>query len=219
MNTNLSAKRILLYGDSLVFGKASGRNERLDAKTRFSGVLQDLLGDEFEVIEEGLRARMIEGESAFFPDRDGLQQFSPILGSQLPVDLVVIFLGTNDCNAKAQKTPQDIAASLRKYPPIIQEWCTFMAVPLPKLLIIAPPAIDQTSYDEPARNIFGSEAASKAEALPAQYALVAKELGAIFFDSSAVCKPATGDGIHLDEANNQSLANALEEVIRQALDA
>jgi lysophospholipase L1-like esterase len=215
MNTNLWNKGVLLYGDSLVYGKTSGRNERLDVKTRFSGVLQDLLGPDFEVIEEGLRGRTLKGENAFFKNRDGFAQFPAIIGSHLPVEWVVIILGTNDCNAGADKSPEEIAESLRLYPPIIHEWCEFLKVSQPKLMIIAPPNINPAFYDDGSAKIFGMSAQEKAKALPGLYGRIAEELEAEFLSLAEVCQPANGDGIHLDASGNRAVAEAIAEKINQ----
>src|SRR5689334_11654512 len=98
MNTNKAAKTILIYGDSFTFAKIPG-GLRYDCETRFTGVLQKELGKDYEVIEEGLRGRTVSGENSFFPYRNGLEQFGPIIGSHLPLDLLVLFLGTNDLNS------------------------------------------------------------------------------------------------------------------------
>lgn len=217
MNVNPTAKRILLYGDSLVFGKASGPNKRLSIDIRFSGLLQKQLGDDYEVIEEGLRARTLEGENAIAKHRNGLEQFPPILGSHLPLDLVIIMLGTNDCNATARKTPEKIADSLKKYPPIIEEWSKLFEVPMPRLLIVAPLRINQSFYDDLMGQIFGPEAPAKAEELPELYKLAATELGAHFLDISEVCEPAEGDGVHLDESGNRAVAEALHKKVLEIL--
>ncbi len=217
MNTNLHAKRILLYGDSLVFGKASGENKRLDSNTRFSGVLQDLLGEDYEVIEEGLRARMIKGENGFFPNRDGAQQFNPIIGSHLPLDLVIIILGTNDCNIKARKSATEIASSFVQYAAVIDEWVQFLEVPKPGLLVVAPPSINEPYYDEGAKAIFGDGASDKAAGLPIAYQQIAEQIGAGYIDLQTVCNPAEGDGIHLDAEGNRQVAEALHKKIKEIL--
>jgi len=97
MNTNISAKQILIYGDSYVFGIIPGGNgARYDSSTRYTGVAQNYLGSDYNIIEEGMRGRTISGENGFFPHRDGLKAFDGIIGSHFPLDLVIIGLGTND---------------------------------------------------------------------------------------------------------------------------
>jgi lysophospholipase L1-like esterase len=60
--------------------------------------LQRLLGDEWEVIAEGLNGRTATIERPDSEGRNGLPYLLPCLDSHAPVDFVVIFLGTNDVN-------------------------------------------------------------------------------------------------------------------------
>ena len=109
MNISTSNKRVLIYGDSITWGRIALKTGRYDSSTRWTCLVQKQLGDNVEIIEEGLRARMLAGENPYFKDRDGLRQFGPILGSHLPLALVVLFLGTNDMNKKNDKSPELIA--------------------------------------------------------------------------------------------------------------
>lgn len=56
MNRNNKAKRVLCYGDSNTWGRVpSGMGEeRYPVDTRWPGILQNLLGENYEIIEEGL---------------------------------------------------------------------------------------------------------------------------------------------------------------------
>jgi lysophospholipase L1-like esterase len=218
MKTDVNVRRVLFYGDSFVFGKVSGEPKRLDAKTRFTGVLQDILGDQYDILEEGLRGGNLAGENPFFPDRDRSQQFHPIILSQLPVDLVVIFLGTNDCNA-VNKEPAAIAEQLKLYPPLLQKAADFLQVPVPKLLIAAPPAIDETHFDEAMQKLFGTGSAARVAALPALFERVASELHTAFLNAAEFCRPAPGDGLHLDAQNNRALAQAFADKIKEVIES
>lgn len=215
MNTNINAKRILLYGDSLVYGKASGVNQRLDIKTRFSGILQNELGQDYEVIEEGLRARMLVGENGFFPNRNGLEQFYAIAGSHFPLNLVVLILGTNDCNSQAVFDENSFTQAFKQYKAVIEEWSDFLALPMPELLIVAPPPINEAKYDEGSQKIFSSGASIKVARLPEIYRKISQQIGASFVSLHDVCQPANGDGIHLDKEANKQVASVLsKEVVR-----
>jgi lysophospholipase L1-like esterase len=57
MNTNPNAKTIVCYGDSNTWGDNPDFDERYPANVRWPGILQDLLGDEYDVVNEGLRGR------------------------------------------------------------------------------------------------------------------------------------------------------------------
>ena len=59
MNTNPRLTRILCYGDSNTWGKAPDLQNlhRYTAQERWTGLLQAKLGDQYEVLEEGLNSR------------------------------------------------------------------------------------------------------------------------------------------------------------------
>ena len=57
MNTNPQATKILCYGDSNTYGQKPDKTGRYEANFRWTGVLQDLLGNSYYVVEEGLGSR------------------------------------------------------------------------------------------------------------------------------------------------------------------
>ncbi len=206
-------KDILVYGDSLTFGKIPG-GLRHSRELRFTGVLQDVLGDDYEIIEEGLRGRTVSNENAFFPFRNGLEQFGPIFGSHLPLHLLILFLGTNDINSGSAHTVEQIGESFNEYNSKIIWWCEHLGFEVPKVLLIAPPIV----YEEESKKAFGeifTGAQIKSKQLPQVYENIAKSLNWHFFDSSKVVVPSKLDGVHLDEENNRLLGETLvREVLR-----
>lgn len=217
MNTRVGAKRILFYGDSLVYGKASGPNERIAANVRFSGVAQDTLGADYEILEEGLRARNLYDENTFFPQRNGLEQFGPIIGSHLGFDLLVLSLGTNNCNATGVVSQEKVDDALTEYRRILTEWCTFLNLAEPKLLVLIPPNINTEFYDEALTRIFGAKAPEKLADLQKYMVAYCQENNLEYLEAASVCEPARGDGVHLDEQNNLKLGQALAGKIKDIL--
>lgn len=60
MNTNPKAKRILCFGDSNTWGYIPGTNyDRYSVDVRWTGILQEKLGRDYEVIEDGVNSRTI----------------------------------------------------------------------------------------------------------------------------------------------------------------
>ena len=57
MNTNPKAIKILCYGDSNTNGTKPDRTGRFAANERWTGVLQNNLGDGYYIVEEGLGGR------------------------------------------------------------------------------------------------------------------------------------------------------------------
>lgn len=214
MLTNPNAKRVLLYGDSLFYGKVPSQNHRWPADVRFTGIAQQELGDMFDLIEEGLRARTMRGENGYFPNRDGLAHFNPILGSHLPCSAIVLMLGTNDANSRSGLSPDDVAETLRYYLRSIEEWSEFLEIPKAPLLVVGSPNIVAEQFDDSMATIFGAAAPAKAQEIREALEHKAGELGLAYFDSS-VCCTVGSDGIHLDELNNQKLGKALAKFIKE----
>lgn len=212
MLTNTNAKRVIFYGDSLVWGKVPGENKQLPLDVRFTGVLQELLGNDYDIIEAGLRARNLAGENPYFKDRDGLATFSPIIGSLMPADAVVIFLGSNDTNNKPDFDPEKIARSLNDYKNIITEWAAFLQCPIPKLAVVIPPSIDEAGFDELMGKLFAG-ASAKIELLRKAIEREARTLELPVFDAGIV-EPDSADGIHLSAESNTLLGEALAPFIR-----
>lgn len=216
MNINANAKRVFCYGDSLVFGKVSGANERLSVNERWSGILQQILGTDWEVIEEGLRARNLAWENPFFTERDGLQQFGSIIGSHLGFDILVLALGTNDANndEKYPRKLESLGDIVDQYINKLTDWCNFLEVKMPKILFVLPPDIDETHYDSGASKIFGAGAQGRLIELKSKLENTLRDKQIAYVDAATVCKPAAGDGIHLDIENNKKLAQAVADKIK-----
>jgi lysophospholipase L1-like esterase len=92
-------KTVVCFGDSNTWGYVPGSNgQRFPRETRWPARLQAALGEEWEVIAEGLSGRTATIDRPDSEGRNGLPYLLPCLLSHAPVDLVVIFLGTNDVN-------------------------------------------------------------------------------------------------------------------------
>ena len=92
-------KTVVCFGDSNTWGYMPGTDaERFPREVRWPGQLQRLLGDGWDVIAEGLNGRTATIERPDSEGRNGLPYLLPCLHSHAPVDVVVIFLGTNDVN-------------------------------------------------------------------------------------------------------------------------
>lgn len=215
MNTNVAAKNILIYGDSYVFGKIPG-GLRFDSATRFTGVMQQYLGSEYNVIEEGLRGRTISGENGFFPNRDGLKQFDGIIGSHLPLDLVIIFLGTNDANSSRKSTPEELVSPLIKYIRGVSWWAKHLGFDKPRIALVIPPTIDEPASDKAFKTIF-SGSGEKILSMQKLIKQLADENKVLAFDASKVVAVSPEDGIHLDSENNRLLGKALSQFVKEVL--
>jgi CubicO group peptidase (beta-lactamase class C family)/lysophospholipase L1-like esterase len=221
-----AAKRVLVFGDSNTWGwipvEQGYPTTRYAAERRWPGVAQAALGEGFEIIEEGL-----SGRTTNLPDPsetqisgaglDGSAYLPAAAASHLPLDLVVIMLGTNDLKATAGRTPEEIAGGMQWLVEKVQSldqaaWTTY---PAPKVLIVAPPPLSQTAIF-PAEYFAGG--IEKSRALAAHYASVAAETGAAFLDVGTLTSADGIDGIHLSETAHRKIGLAVAGKIREILD-
>lgn len=121
MKTNTTTKRILCYGDSNTWGRIPSRMgmERYPIQTRWTGILQETLGEDYEIIEEGLggRTTMVDDPRPEFPERNGLKTLSILLETHLPLDLVIVMLGTTDTkemmNISSERTTEGMSEIIK----------------------------------------------------------------------------------------------------------
>lgn len=208
-------KEILMYGDSYVYGKIPG-GDRYSGSQRFSSIVQEMLGLEYKIIEEGLRGRMLFGENKYFPERDGLQQFGPIVGSHLPLDLIVFVLGANDCNSGNNLSAQDIASKYHLYLEKVRFWSDFHKCQSPQILVVTPPILDELSAQKAFGHIF-TGSTEKSKLLQIAIYKVSKDIGWEVLKASEYVSVSSIDGIHLDLENNRKLATQLTTIIQSIL--
>ena len=116
MNTNIDAKRILCFGDSNTWGYVPGsKHNRYPSNVRWTGILQNMLGSFFEIIEEGLNSRgIINGDKRPGKEgRSGMEYIVPCLDTHDPLDFIIVFLGTNELKSELNLTSEDIGENLR----------------------------------------------------------------------------------------------------------
>ncbi len=149
------AKRVLAFGDSNTWGwKAVSTGfpaTRHDDDVRWAGVLDAALPDA-KVIVDGLVGRRtdIDGRNEIelveAEDFNGAKALPEAIARHVPLDLVVIMLGTNDLQAGVGRTPTEIAASAFALARLVERSGNpvFTAYEAPKVLVVAPPPMAST---------------------------------------------------------------------------
>ena len=139
--------RILCYGDSNTWGYIPGSDhERYNENTRWTRLLSTKLGEDFEIIEEGLNSRTLISNDPR-PGKEGKSGYDyliPCLDSQDPIDLVVLMLGTNELKYTNNKTPEEIGEILEeKFVKTILNRKSQISNNYPKLLLVTPPLVNE----------------------------------------------------------------------------
>jgi lysophospholipase L1-like esterase len=217
----MTEKRIMCFGDSLTWGWVpvieGVPTTRYAPNVRWTGVLQRELGSGYTIIEEGLSARTTSLDDPTDPRLDGSAYLPSALASHLPLDLVILMLGTNDTKAYFHRTPFEIAAGMSKL--VGQVLSSGGGVgtvyPAPLVLIIAPPPLREMPHAY-FRALFGG-AHEKSAQLGEIYGALADFMKVNFLDAGSVLSTDGVDGIHFTEANNSALGKAVAAKIRAIL--
>lgn len=207
-------RTILCYGDSNTWGFVPGsEGGRFPVETRWPGVLQAELGPGFRVIDEGLSGRTTVLDNPLEPYRNGREYLLPCLHSHQPLDLVVIFLGTNDLGDRYTLPPLDIARGAAALALIALKSEAGPSYGPPAVLLCSLPRLGDTST---LADTF-SGAAAKAVELPRCFRLAAEEVGVPLLDLGEVTAYDDADGVHLNAAGHHAVAEAIADAVRGIL--
>ena len=204
--------RILCFGDSLTWGYHPETGLRIGPEARWTGVLQQLLGDGYQVIEEGQNGRTIASDDPAEGEKNGLRYVIPCLESQNPLDLMILMLGTNDLKHKFGFTAGDIAGEMQRFLEAVLSYSRFHMGDRLKLLLMAPPITGELGLDSPFAEGFDFPRAVRVSAeLPALYRRLAEAYGCAFLDTTRLVKVSPADGVHLSPEDQTVLGRAVYE--------
>lgn len=215
MNINPHAKRILCFGDSNTWGYTPGTGHaRYDSSTRWTGVLQQFLGNEYEVIEEGLNSRgIMHGDSR--PGKEGrnaMDYIYPCLDTHDPLDYVIIFLGTNELKSEFNCSADDVGDCLKILIDRISSRDSQFREVKPQILVIVPPIVnDQTPFCLKNDKFIGARA--KSVELKDVYKRVVKEKDVVLLDVQDELETGE-DGVHLLESSHKLLGEKIAKLIK-----
>ena len=217
-------KRILVYGDSNSWGWKPVENAiptgRYDADTRWPGVMRNKLGDNYEVVVNALSGRTTDVHDPTFDGLsgsglNGADALPSVIAAHLPLDLVVIMLGTNDLKKHFGRSPLRIALGAGHLISIVQDsgqmfgggWYEY---PAPKVLLVAPPPIGE-------QKVFGDlfeGGVAKSKKLASAFKDGASAADAAFFDAGQVIQTDGVDGIHFTAETHRTLGTAITKKVR-----
>ncbi|MCB0190588.1 MAG: SGNH/GDSL hydrolase family protein [Anaerolineae bacterium] len=205
------SKTILCYGDSNTWGYDPATEDRFDRHTRWAGVMRDVLGDDYWVIEEGLNGRTTVWDDPIEGYKNGHSYLIPCLETHKPIDLVIIMLGTNDLKVRFFLPPSDIAKGAGVLVNTVQKSDTGRNEQAPPVLLLAPPVVVKlTEFEE---MFEGAEA--KSEKFSQHFREIAQEYGCHFLDTAQVIRSSPLDGIHFEATEHRKLGKAVAAKVRE----
>lgn len=206
-------KTILCFGDSNTHGYCAETGGRFSEKDRYPGVLQEILGDEYLVREEGLSGRTTVFDDPLFEGLNGLSSIFVTMMTHEPVDLLIIMLGTNDTKERFSCNAENIAKGMerlvRKAQSVSEAWRSGW----PRILIVAPPPIEEGYLDTMVKNEMGEGCVEKSRELAFYFERTAQLLGCHFLDAASIpgMEMNKVDFMHLTKEGHALLAKTIAE--------
>lgn len=202
-------KTILCFGDSNTWGCIPVKGGRYPKDVRYPEVLARELGDKYDVISEGLNDRTTVFFDLVRPNRCGIKHLEPILLSHLPMDYLVLNLGSNDTKIIYQASAEEIGIGLENL--IVKAKQVFLAQKSDaKIIILAPVPLKAM----PDNFMMDESSEKKAARLAEIYKPIADLYGCAFLDLGAVTTDLGDDGVHLNPSAHEAIGNALADLIR-----
>lgn len=213
-------KRVLVYGDSVSWGWVPQAtfipSERFPADQQWPRVMADVLGPGFEVVIDALSGRTTDVDDPLVPQVPGVAlngngALPAVLVAHLPLDLVVLMLGSNDLKPQFGRGTFRIALGAGLLIDTVQRsgnlygtlWYTY---PAPQVLLVCPPPLAKPV--KAARAMFeGAE--ERGKCLATAYALIAAAAGVPFFDAGTVVQSDGVDSVHLTHESQRKLGVAM----------
>lgn len=206
-------KTILCYGDSNTYGYVPETGLRYPRNVRWTGVLQELLGEEYSVIEEGCNGRTTIFDDPLEGWKNGRDYLKPCLNSHKPVDIVIMMLGSNDLKRCFHASAEDIAAGAEILVKDIIEFTGNKQGFVPRIILVSPPEIGEDIRSSAFYGSFDEDAILRSRAFSAYFRKVALANECEFVDAAEHIKPSTVDSLHLTAEGHRRLAEVLRDKI------
>lgn len=203
-------KNILCFGDSNTYGLIPGTTERYGFAERWTGIISERFREKnYRIIEEGLCGRTTVFDDPLRSVRRGSELLPVILESHKPLDLVILMLGTNDCKAHYEASPQVIGLGIKK---LIDQIKAVYADA--EVLVVSPILLGEDIWDGYDVE-FDEKSVKTSKKLGEVYKQIALDEGVEYLSASDYATPSKQDREHLDLEGHKFLAKAIGDKIEK----
>lgn len=206
---------VVCFGDSNTWGWNPANLLRYPKSIRWPDVLQDRLGPSFDVISEGLSGRTIE-ESVERVFMNGSAALPSVLGTNAPVDILIIMLGSNDCKYTQNESLDEIVQKMDWLLSLAETTCMDVQGFVPTIILAVPPEIRDGVVNGWLNCEFDHTSVEKAKRLSALYQPLAGKHKCLFLAASGSVEISDIDGVHMSEAGHKQLAELVWNMVKEA---
>lgn len=220
-------RRVLIYGDSNAWGWIPAAGDaparRYSDAVRWPGVMARGLGPAVRVDVDGLPGRTTNLDASEWnwplpgAAMNGTRDIRQAIARSMPLDLVIVMLGTNDLLSETDRSPDEIAEGACALVSEIRAAGSGIktAYPPPEVLVVVPPPL-------------GDAVPSLHERPPAAAHLKSLQLAPSFqrafqggrarvFEAGRVARTTGSDGVHFAPEDHARLGKALGAEVRRLI--
>jgi len=209
-------KQVLCFGDSNTWGHNPQTYGRHPRNVRWPSVLAEFLGEDYHVAECGLSGRTTVFDDPFADCRNGRKALGYALQEHMPIDLLIISLGTNDLKfTTAAGSARGLSVLL--HDAIYNKLPNRVMQPLAehaKILVISPIRL-AADIEKKRPGVMPADSYKESCQFAEVFLPVCEQYGVELLDAAAFAQPSEVDCIHMDAENHKKLAHAVYEKIKQ----
>ncbi len=219
----MTMKNILCFGDSNTWGFVPGAFDpktlymkRYSIRERWPGLLRDILGEDFHIIEEGLNGRTTNVEYPDLSGRSGTSYILPCLYSHSPLDLVILNIGINDIKAIFDRSMMEISKGMSEIIDLIRS--TSYGPDMqgqPQILLLSPSALIHEGYVDQNNESAFKGGMEKSLLFNDYYKKLALERDCHYVDLQSVVSYSKIDGLHYDKRGHAVVASIVASKINE----
>ena len=205
-------KKILCFGDSNTYGFIPQSGLRYDINTRWTGILQTLCNNEFEITEAGCNNR-----TAFIDNPAGINQTGyKTLPEYLKTnffDIIILAIGINDLQRFFNPTLNEFKQGMEK---LIQ--ITKNLSPKSKIILICPSKLNLAGINNGIFSYqFDKISVEKSGKLSPIYKSLAEKYKCHFIDLNNIVEVSSLDGLHFSPKSHKTIAENLYKNLKQTI--
>jgi len=201
---------ILCYGDSNTYGFDPENGSRFDKKTRWTGILAELLDSSCSIIEAGMNNR-----TGFFQNPDGIEQSGSIhlplyLKTCPKIDICVLGLGANDLQFIFNINEDVVEKGLKRLISYIKEYSKEA-----EIILVTPPILCENLLDGYFACQFDEKSIENSKKIKPIYKKVAENENCKLIEIDKFVTPSEVDGLHFSAESHKIIGKVIAEKITQ----
>jgi putative hydrolase of the HAD superfamily len=206
---------VVCYGDSNTYGFDPETSGRYPPEKRWTTLLGEMLGGRYEVSAEGLNGRTTAYDRPGAEWKNGLKGFIATLGTHKPVDVLIIMLGTNDCNKELGLSAEDIASGMEKLVETAEDISPELQGYVPEIVVVSPAAIGEDYADSPFADELDPESVRKSRDIGPLYEEIARRHDCLSVTAGDRVEVSPRDCEHLSPKGHEQLADLIYKAITE----